>query len=60
MSLLLLFHGAAAAGGRVTKNTRAAPLGTEIGMGWRMAPPETPMPAMVLREPPADTPEVWL
>lgn len=27
---------AAAAAGRTTKNTRAWPLGTEIGMGWRM------------------------
>lgn len=25
-----------AAGGRTTKNTRSNPLGTEIGMGWRM------------------------
>lgn len=27
---------AAAAGGRTTKNTRSAPLGTEVGMGFRM------------------------
>lgn len=29
---------AAGGGGRTTKNTRSAPLGVNVGMGWRMAP----------------------
>jgi hypothetical protein len=33
----LVLRSAVAAGGRTTKNTRAFPLGTEIGMNWRGA-----------------------